>query len=593
MARDLDDTKRSIGAESMEDNEKKALFNKFREGGGQVIDERRASRAQMFDKDKQKEFLRQKERSKSGPRDLQSAIREVTREQVSLGGRVANFFGRIRLYMRSRFQGVMDAGGNLSSKFLHLLDTTAQNKLLDLQLLTTPLIHPAQPELRTKLLAQLNRINNYYYELLLRLEKLYNEREFREILSRYKVNEKAHITPRSVGEPLRELFKRLYVLRNFSQGCNISLAKGLELQADLEKKDRVALRRNLEHGRKDLSYLFNTLLPKLHLALLNIIKRNYPMGDRRLEDFLGMGPEDEIGYYTHRLAREIRQAQDAQKEALRKQKGTTRTTDVDSEEGPADDQHGNEQEQDTNQVRVSSLPKMIQQGLLLMKEVPASRDKLISSGDSPLNYLEDDDKMFHIILLFEEMEREYSFMLTSNQLKIAVDYQAGKKVDVKQEMSDLYIDFNHVRELIEEYGKYTSENYKIERSAQYTLMQKSKMLHSLSINRTKTGKQLRERLGNLSSKIENILRRLLNDYNKDRHLLQNPEDVISFDIVLGEKKKLENVSVLNALIQFLQFAAAFRFRLQEGDLAGLGAKLEYGYTFDVEPEPGETQQEQE
>jgi len=559
MQRDMDDTRRKLGINGMENTEKKELFQKFREHGGEVIDDTPPPKHQMFDKEKQKEFLKKKQGTTyNEDRDLHSSIK-LTGRKAGFRHRFSLFFQKIRLYFASTIQNVMDSSGHyLSPKFFSLLKTDGQNKLLDMQLLLTPLIHSSQ-EMRQQIQLGLSRLGTYHYELLVRMGELYTEREFREILARYNVNVRARVTPRSIGEPLRDMYKKFYILRNFSQSCKAALSAALEIQADVEGKEKIALKRNIDHAKKDISFIMGTLIPKLHLAILNILKCYYKTGNKNLEEFLGITYEDSIGFLTEKLVAEMKKAKTKEQQVFNQQK--------------------KEIIQEKNEIKVDTLPNPVKEGLILMKELETDKNSMELSKDSTLYYIDRDDKMFFTEILFREMDQEYSFILTSNQIRLNVDYHEGKKVDLRQELSDLYIEFNHIREQVDEYNKSARENFDIEKSPQYTLMQKSKLLHSLSINITKTSRQVRDRFGKLMSRMENILKLLLNDFNNEKRILENPEDKINFDMNLSGRKKMEDTSVLDCLVMTFYFVSALRYRLLIGDLAGLGAKIERVLVF--------------
>jgi hypothetical protein len=123
----------------------------------------------------------------------------------------------------------------------------------------------------------------------------------------------------------------------------------------------------------------------------------------------------------------------------------------------------------------------------------------------------------------------------------------------------------------------------IERRESSTSLAKSKQLNALSIKLSRLIKQGRERLLTLLRRIEDCLRRIITDQEGEGRLLQNPDDPISFDLLLNEEKRLEGRLVLDSLVEFNRFVSAFAYRLNEGDLSGAGPRIELNYVYDVDP----------
>ena len=573
MGRGLDDTRNKIGADAMDDSMKKELFRKFTDHGGKVIDENQARRQKEY-RDKKKQSAAKSQiqgvkgaRGPLSPADPRTGALKGKQQKEGIGKRLGIMLGRMKLYIRAVFQNVTDSSGNtLSSKFFHLLQNEAQNRLLDLNLLLTPLVH-APPGLKSRLQANLSRLSSTYYELLLRMEQIHEEKTFQELLVRYVQNKNAKIPPKAIIEPIREIYKKIWILRKFDQSCTIALTRALEVQGEMDDKDKVAIRRNLSRARKNISFVFGTLFPKLHIAVCIMLRRNLTVNDPMIRDFLGLTEKDEIGYITEDLVREIRDAEKKQKQHMEDTKEKIK--------------------EEEKSIKVTQLQDSVQQGLALMRRLPISKDRVIQDQDSPLRLLPQDSKTYLTMLLFREMEKEYIFLLTSNQIKYSVQYHEGIKVDIKQQMGDLSIEFDHIHALIEEFNKTLLEKTGIEKST-HSITRKNQLMHNISIKYSKLAKQIRARLGKLCGEIERTTRKVLKDHSDNGQLLQNPEDEITSDLNIGDPKKLEGETVTQCLLTMLQFTSALRYRLTDGDLSGLGEKVDMVYEFNEE-KPGAPQ----
>lgn len=560
MGRGLDDTKNKLGVDMMDDGTKKELFKKFTEHGGKVIDDSAARRQQEAGaRSAAREGAVSGKTPGKGQEKKPADPKKTGKDKPGVGARIGLLVGRMKLYLRSVFQNVMESSGNsFSPKFFELLQNEATNKLLDLNLLLTPLVH-APHELKTKLQAGLTRLSSHYYELLLRMNQLYDEKNFRDILLRHTQAPGAKVPPRSVEEPLRELYKRLYVLRHYSQGCVASLTKGLEIQAETEDKDKVALKRNLSRARKDLDFVFSTLFPKLHLAICNLLRENCQIEDRTVKDYLGIQDKDEVGYLSDQMVKELRDAEKQHKKVLEE---TKEKLSVESKE-----------------IRVGELLDSVRAGLDLMRRLPISKERVITEQDSPLRLLPQDSKSYLTLLLFREMEREYVFLLTSNQIKYSIQYHEGIKIDIKQQLGDQSIEFDQIHAMIEEFNKTLVEKTDIERST-HSVTRKNQLLHNITIKYSKLAKQIRQRFEQFCTNVEKITRRVLTDLNANGQLLQNPDDEIISDLNIGDTKKLEGRTVRECLETLNSFTSAMRYRLADGDLSGLGETIDMVYSFD-------------
>ena len=563
MSRGLDDTRRSIRVDGMEDAEKRKLFNKFQEHGGEVLKED-PRKALTIDRDRQKDLAKRRAGASGIPEPAPPGARSAmaTPAKNKSGSAIGRFFERFALWFKSTTAGVMEGtGGVLSQKFLHHLHSDAQARLLDLGLLVTPLAHPSA-EFRPKLLAAMSKLGSVYFELIVRIDRLYDEKLLQELTSLYVPGAPKSITPRSVGEPLRELYKRIYILRSFSQSATTAIIRALELQAREEKKESVALSKNIQRAKRSLDYVFSELLPKLHLAVLNILKRNYWYGHRDLEEFLDLADEDRIGFITEKIARELAESKNRQQSLLEAKKTEMR-------------------DRTPSEIRTSDLPDQMQAGLAVMREFPTGKDKIVSGRENPLAFLDEDSKMYLTEVFFEILDREYSFILTSNKIKIALDYQAGERKDIRKLLNEGYFALDETRNHIKEYNRIVTERWKTERSPQYTPIQKSQMLHKSDMERTRLDNQTRSRFGNILVRIESALKMLVDDQKGANHFLQNPDEPVHFDVTGEGKRRLEGRTVIDAISETWVFVSALRFRLLEGDLSGLGSKIEQVIVYDA------------
>ena len=70
------------------------------------------------------------------------------------------------------------------------------------------------------------------------------------------------------------------------------------------------------------------------------------------------------------------------------------------------------------------------------------------------------------------------------------------------------------------------------------------------------------------------LQKLINDYNGEKLLLQNGDDLLKFQKELGEKRKFESVQVIKAIAAAFSFTSAFHYYLTFGKLSSKSLYIE-------------------
>jgi len=576
MDRRLDDTKRSIGVHGLQDQEKKELFTKFQQHGGEVIKERdpdpagRASRAQQRGALARRTETPPREPAASERRPAPSRQARPAEAKKSEGG-LGLFFERTSLWFRSVFGGVMQSGGGcLASSFFKFLHNKAQTRLLNLGLLVVPLAH-ANSELRALLRAELAKLGPYHFEYILRLDRVYDETLLRALIDANDPKGRKNVSLRSVSKPLTELYKRIYIMRNFSQSVLAALTRALEVQGLMENRDATILARELQRAKQCVNFVFDELFEKLHIAVLNILKRNFDCGHPELEKFLNLTDEDQIGSLTESLVFEQKEGASEGADALDEE-----AEDAGGESKP----QAGAKRNDSDIIYVLDLPEPVQAGFAIMRKLDFSDERKIAGQEMALALMGEDSKMFCTQILFEILDREYSFVLTSNKIKIALDYQGGERKDIRKSLGDAYFALDETRNNIKEYNHIITERQSVENSPQLTPLQKSQTIHRLDRDRSKLDNQIRNRFGLMLGDIESALGMLIDDTKGANHLLQNPEEILHFVLSGDKKRRLEGCSVIEAITETFVFVSALRFRLREGDLAGLGAKVEQAVRFE-------------
>jgi len=569
MDRRLDDTKRSIGVHGLQDMEKKALFEKFQQHGGEIIKEKDPP---MPARNRQPgALIRKSEPAARGASPAPSARKAPPSRSVQAADKLpdtsGHVFERLSLWFRSMTGGVMKSGGYLSPGFFSFLHNKAQPRLVNLGLLVLPLAH-ATSGLRAQVQSELDKIGDYHFEYLLRLDKIYDEAIFRQI-DLYDPKNPQKVQLKSIKKPLCEFYKNIYIMHRYDQSALAALSRALEVQYLMENREKALLARDIQRAKRNINFIFDDLLEKLHLAVLNIFKRNFEYGSSELEDLLGLTDEDRVGYLTERMIFEPAAAE------------TGAPADQEQDNLPTEDkpEENKKEAGDTRTIYVNSLPAHVQVGFTIMRNINFNDEKLFAGQEAPFALIGEDSKMYTTEILFEFLDREYSSVLTGNKIKIALDYQGGERRDVRKLLSDSYFALDTTRNNIKEYNRLVTERDATERSSAITPLQKSQALHKLELERSRLDNLIRNQFGQVLGSLVSGLKMLIDDAKEAKHLLQNPDEKLRFVQTDAKRRRLDGRSIIEAIYETYQFTSALRYRLTEGDLSSIGAKIEQVIDF--------------
>jgi hypothetical protein len=542
------DIKKDI--EGLDRSSRKDLFNKFVEHGGEVVKKKAPASSPKFNRDKQREYLKAQEKQKKELSRKYPAKKSSTSSSSSKNSQVQKQsslqqyegVGKIGLYFNSVFARVRTiTGGLLTETFAKMYRDTAQSKMLDLNLVITTIVHSksmTQEGLKKDLILKYP----LFYELLLRLDKLFDDKMFIDFSNKYSASG-GNVRFVDIKDMIIALFKKLYILQPNRSACIDAIGTSLGLMNKYENISRGAINETLSKARASINYLLGTFFDKLFLALLNSIGSNLPLNSPYIHKLLEMQEEDYVGYIVKKIKEEIRKKQlEKENETLEEQK-----EEVKEEEEDAD------------------MPPELTDGFSLIKSIDFSKDKF--TKDQPEYYFQPNDKIYRIFRILDEFEKQYSFVLTSNKIKYVVDYHNGGRLDPKSEFNEIYLQLNNVHDGIREYMNIIREAWEIENKPGVPVMQKHNQLHNLSIRQSKTNMSIRIKLLDILKKLVSTVGQV---HEKSDLVVQNSDDKLSFDNSLEGKKKLEGKTPIESLKMTLEFFKAFAFLVDKGELGGAG-----------------------
>jgi hypothetical protein len=562
---ELDRLRSKIGINRLEATQRKKLFREFVDHGGQVVERNTIAKTDAL---KRREHLTGDRKPGETPGDRRSppqgpsSAKSPERQDAAKPAHTAELKAspkarrRIRLselvhiYTRGIVLKVLSLRWNrLSDTFVDYMHRSVKESFIDLSISMDSILK-GDGSIRKDIYRLSIGENSTFYEFMVRMNALFNEKEFTEI-------ERA-VASRTVPKPhqlapFKQLLLRLYVLGQFPDLCKLYIDKALEIQSRHGKINPDLVPSMRAQLRKDINIILGEFIHKLHLLVCRIDRCFYPLYSQKLDDFLGITEKDKVGYITREERKKRIEQLKRQKEYMKKQQ---------------EEIHGRERAE-------VKPPKHVERGFPLL-EAAAKRHAALheSDADDPMRLMSMDDKMFRVCLYFDVFENEYSFILTTGKLGFNIDYREQKKVDIKEDLGNAYLHLSASREEVKDYIEIMKEIHKTRENMRLTVNQKSSMLETLSKKQSVLSRSARSKIADAMKAVENTLSVVISDYNSSKRLLKNPDEALFFDKSIDGDKKLHGKKSIEAIVETFLFSSTFAFLLTFGELSGSGLAVE-------------------
>ena len=293
--------------------------------------------------------------------------------------------------------------------------------------------------------------------------------------------------------------------------------------------------------------LFYKFFPRLHLLFCLYEGVPRPVYDPDIETILGITEMEKPG--NRQLARYF----------------DDMTVD---EEVPVAEEKPEEEKDEVDGARM----KVLRIGLEMMAALDMSKMRLNHDRQRLFENVSDADKVFITYLLFNEFDREYSFILTTNKIKFRTDFVARTKVDFRARLTELYDKMRKSTDILGEYAENLIDYEKSRRekpssSSQY--IEYTKRMEALEKKKNTIGKNALAVVRDYMMEIVQELEVLLEDMDGHQLYIENPQEVLTFDPLIEGEKKINGKKIYEALYLVYCYAFAFAYRLSlGGDLSG-------------------------
>lgn len=219
------------------------------------------------------------------------------------------------------------------------------------------------------------------------------------------------------------------------------------------------------------------------------------------------------------------------------------------------------------------IPDNIKEGLKLMQAVdfPAWKQSL---SKTDMKYLPDNDKINLVYIFFEEFEKEYSFILTSNKIKINIVYVNKDRISYKDKLNDIYVQIPECIKNFDEYFFVMKDIDALKNDSSINEVEHYKKAQSINLKRSNSAYKCKKSVYSFLQQTEEVLKVLIDDYNSEKKLLEEVEEQIFFNKEIEGEKKSQGMKIIDSIIRAYLYISAFLYRLEDGgDLGGLSPEF--------------------
>lgn len=543
----IDDVKRRLNIDEMDSDTRNQMFNKFVDGGGEVIKERRQRASVDFDRDKQKEFSSVMKKHRKQMDEKAKADKEKKAASVSSVPHVRKKRPSIIVFFRGVMSGYFTLSGDFNRKFLTGIRTEFPEIMTTLSYVTGDIIG-LDMEQRIGVIDILNKTYPYAYELILRVYDLYKVNSIEKIQN-YFTKYKQIRCPELI-DSVRTLYKDLVVLYPYQNTIKDTIMQAVSVIQKLTGKEPTSRTGKLS---KCIDALFNYYLCGFHFLLVYNTGKKYPFELPQMRKFAGITDEEDIGS-MYKMIQDEKKRYIADKEKEKEEQKKAFEESVEKRES-------------------EKIPKFTQKGLTIIDSILEKLPKL-KKANPKMKLFAANEKMLYFTAIFDEFDREYSFILTTNQIKLNTRLENGQRTDIKSDFEEQNIKYSEISTLQKEYIKLTEEYRGLSSTFANSPIILNQKETANNVKRAQVFNEIKSKTTLFLKKLCVSLQKLINDYNGERILLQNGDDLLYFQADIGDIRKFEKVKIINAIAATFSFASGIEYYLNNDKLSQKGLFIE-------------------
>jgi hypothetical protein len=564
----IDKTKQNIGVTSLDEGIRKKLFNEFVEAGGEVITEKEERRLTDFDQGLQRRYKIKLDAEKKQNRyqyaDMNAQKKPAVKHQPEPkeknkpAGQLYNIdeisqfrlsVQRFTIRLRLFFLNVADfTGYYFASNFLKKFDEEYNPSLLSMQ---TTYFNIFKQNMRNgqRITDSLDKIHPVYFEVIELLSNIFDRTTSNEILEHYYNFPDVPQETKELREPLTKLFRKLHPLNQHKEIIITGIERALTLQTRLEKIKFSAYHSNKRKVKNSIYVIFNKLYPRLYWLMCAYEKRIF-VSDRDIEETISISQEDIPG---------------------RRKRSAAKTLDLSFIDNLS--LNGSEKEEnEKSDCQKELIPDPVKIGLEIMSKIDFDKSSEVIGKNKIFKTINKKDKIFTANLLFNEFEKEFSFILTTNKIKYNTIFKSSDNLDYKNKFVNIYNEIGKCKNRLLDYANTLAafDKLKTEKPISGTqFIEYSNRLTALNKEKNQIGNDAKDHIKLFMEKLCRELKTIIDDMDNTRSIVINPEDIITFETAIEGEKILNNKNVCEAINCTYNYAMALIYRLGlGGDLSG-------------------------
>lgn len=574
---DIDKTRDRLKLDDIEEDDRRDLFNKFVDAGGEVVYDSRKKinstttninsntnshikKNNSINTNSQSRFEHSdiKPKKESHPTNKQTnyeAIEKIkTNEVFKPANKSKPLFFNFKLWLSAFSSGVITFfGGKVNPKFLNFIDKNVISSLLEMDTLMFNALNPMgindadSKNKREKIISRFaTELEDV--ELLERIKDQYDEKVYKNLLRPYKELDSPVVAVNYVNE-LKGMFRPLYVLHLYSSKIKLVGEKAMSSYAIVDNMSRGIVNSRISAFKRAVELIYSKYYPKL-LILLQYASKEKLETLEEFNRFLEITDVDILGYYT-KLKLTNQKIHESKIEAAKENIGKK------------------DEEEKLNKIESIGV-KLIEKCVSFKKE-----DNNIEYETDPFYTIEENDKIYRIKVLIDFLDREYSILFVSNKVKYNLVYDNLVRTDYKSDFNNIFLSLSDINSRFNEYSEICKNILKVEEDEAMRFEQRVSMLSERNGQRAYISKNLKSTVMSIINSFKKKLDKLLLDKEEREKIIANPNDILTLFADIGNhKKRVQGYNVLKALTEAYYFISGFNYLITEGELSGAGILID-------------------
>lgn len=593
---DIDKTRDRLKLDDIEEDDRRDLFNKFVDAGGEVVYDSRKKinstttninantnshikKNNSINTNSQSRFEHSdiKPKKESHPTNKQTnyeAIEKIkTNEVFKPANKSKPLFFNFKLWLSAFSSGVITFfGGKVNPKFLNFIDKNVISSLLEMDTLMFNALNPMgindadSKNKREKIISRFaTELEDV--ELLERIKDQYDEKVYKNLLRPYKELDSPVVAVNYVNE-LKGMFRPLYVLHLYSSKIKLVGEKAMSSYAIVDNMSRGIVNSRISAFKRAVELIYSKYYPKL-LILLQYASKEKLETLEEFNRFLEITDVDILGYYT-KLKLANQKIHESKIEAAKENIGKK------------------DEEEKLNKIESIGV-KLIEKCVSFKKE-----DNNIEYETDPFYTIEENDKIYRIKVLIDFLDREYSILFVSNKVKYNLVYDNLVRTDYKSDFNNIFLSLSDINSRFNEYSEICKNILKVEEDEAMRFEQRVSMLSERNGQRAYISKKLKSTVMSIINSFKKKLDKLLLDKEEREKIIANPNDILTLFADIGNhKKRVQGYNVLKALTEAYYFISGFNYLITEGELSGAGILIDKAEETIEEKDDKEDKKEEE